>query len=213
MKSPSWSPDGNRIVYAAGGGSVFTMDTNGGNLTTVVHGMSTYWLSDWTSYSPGGSQIMFASHRGKGWQIFVIDVDGSNETCLTPPEVDSEGPAWSPDGTRIVFYSNRDGPTGIYVMNADGSGPVRLEDGGGRSHSPTWSPDGSRIAFISTRGGKPDIYIMDAEGGNVAKLTTDNDLFESDPEWSPDGRKIVFAGHAEAGEPDIYVVSVPEELR
>jgi len=207
-RSPSWSPDGNRIVYAADSGSVYTVDTNGGNRTRVVSGTSSYWISDWPSYSPDGSQIMFAAARERGWwKIYLVDIDGSNETCLTPPDVDDECPAWSPDGTRIAFNSNRDGP-GIYVMNADGSDPVHLTTGS----EPTWSPDGSKIAFMSNRDGKRDIYVMDADGGNVARLT-DNDLFEMDPEWSPDGRKIVFAGQAEAGEPDIYTVDVPDELR
>ncbi|MFC2000080.1 hypothetical protein ACFLXE_04915 [Chloroflexota bacterium] len=207
-RSLSWSPDGNRIVYAENYGGIQTVDSEGGDPLPVVVAAHVYQIYDWPSYSPDGSRIMFAATRGEGWDIFLVDIDGSNETCLTPPDVDDECPAWSPDGTRIAFDSNRDGPSGIYVMNADGSDPVHLTTGS----EPTWSPDGSKIAFVSTRDGKKDIYIMDADGGNVARLT-DNDLFEMDPEWSPDGRKMVFAGESGFGDPDIYTVDVPEELR
>ena len=209
VNSPSWSPDGNMIVFAAsGGGAILTVESSGGNPTPVVSGKSTYGMSDWPSYSPDGSKIIFAAERGEGWQIFVVDVDGSDELCMSPPDVGDNAPAWSPDGARIAFDSERDGHPEIYVMNADGSSPVRLTENTVSDISPTWSPDGSRIAFVSTRDGKTDIYIMDANGSNVTRLT-DNEIFEIDPKWSSDGKKIAFAGESGAAI-DIYVVNVPE---
>lgn len=209
--SLSWSPDGSRIVFTGEYGSVTSMDTDGSNVTAVVTGMSVYVYADSPSYSPGGSKIMFAASRGKGWQIFVVDTDGSHETCLSPPDVRDMSPAWSPDGTQIAFESERDRPSGIYVMNADGGNPRRLTDSKVSSSYPTWSPDGKRIAFVSKRDGKPEIYIMDADGSNVARLT-DNDIAEVNPKWSPEGTKIVFSGWPPpdtAGPPDIYTVTVP----
>ena len=210
VRSPSWSPDGERIVYASSGGSVVTLEVSTGELQGVVIGESVLGISDWPTYSPDGSRILFATMWGDDldWQIQVVNVDGSNQTSLSPQGVDDYWPAWSPDGERIAFASGRGGHCGIYVMNADGSNPVRLTNNTVADESPTWSPDGNRIAFVSHRDGQPDIYIMDADGSNVVRLT-DSPTYELELDWSPGGSQIVFSAGPDSSGPDIYVVDVP----
>jgi len=211
-RSPSWSPDGKRIVYAVVAG-IFAVDADGTNLTPVIYLDSVFGpLFDWPSYSPDGTKILFASQREGKWQIYVVNVDGRNETRLSPDEAKEEyRPSWSPDGTRIAFDSYRDGNREIYVMNADGSNPMRLtKDPPCQRYvdcSPAWSPDGSRVAFVSDRDGQPDIYVMNADGSNVTRLT-DNSLYEISLSWSPDGTKIAFDAEDHDGS-NIYVVDVP----
>jgi len=211
-RSPSWSPDGKRITFAVIAG-IFVVDADGTSLTPVIYLDSVLGPPfDWPSYSPDGTKILFASQREEKWQIYVVNVDGSNETRLSPEEVKDEySPSWSPDGTRIAFDSNRDGNREIYVMNADGSNPIRLTKDPPRHRyvdwSPAWSPDGSRIAFISHRDGQPDIYIMNADGSNMTRLT-DNSIYEISLSWSPDGTKIAFDAQNHDGT-NIYVLDVP----
>ena len=209
-RSPSWSPDGKRIVYASYPGTIITMDLDGSNPRLVVAPTAIFGDSDRPSYSPDGTKILFSSQREGKWQIYVVNVDGSNETRLSPEEVEREYvPAWSPDGTKIVFQSSRDGNPEIYVMNADGSNPTRLTDNRATDEFPVWSPGGKKIAFISNRDGQRDIYIMNADGSNVTRLT-DNSITERTLSWAPDGTKIAFHGYPPDGsEANIYVVHVP----
>ena len=59
---------------------------------------------------PGtNGKIVFSSdrctncQRDGGFQIYVMDADGSNQTRLTNSYQDANHPAWSPDGTKIAF--------------------------------------------------------------------------------------------------------------
>ncbi len=78
---------------------------------------------------------------GEGFQIFVMNADGSGVTRLTHTNGSKVNPGWSPDGSRIVFQ--RFGLFGgdIHVMNADGTGNTTILRGSWSY--PDWSPDGS----------------------------------------------------------------------
>ena len=152
---------------------------------------------------PPTGRIAFSSNRDGGYEIYVMNADGSGVTRLN----DHNGvePTWSPDGQRIAFSSERDGIPAIYVMNADGSGVTRLTDHNGPDVEPTWSPDGQRIAFSSERDGSLNIYVMNADGSGVTRLPDDADWTFS-PAWSPDGQRIAFHSLRD-GNWEIYVMN------
>ena len=77
------------------------------------------------SWSPDGQKITFNSGR-EGFQIFVMNADGSDQTRLSRGEgMENQNASWSPDGSRIAFDTYR-GNGDIYLMNADGSGETQL---------------------------------------------------------------------------------------
>jgi Tol biopolymer transport system component len=137
-------------------------------------------------------KIAFASYP-TGWEIYIMNQDGSGLSRLTNNTVNDYDPAWSPNGTKIAFSSRRDGNDEIYVMNRDGSDQTRLTDDPAWDQDPDWSPNGTRIAFESTRdGGRTQIFVMDADGSNVTRLTLPSDGWDINPSWSPNGTKIAF---------------------
>lgn len=136
--SPSWSPDGSKIAFVSdrlGKPQIFIMDANGGNVRRLTTNGGSNFNPAW---SPKGDKIAY-THLGNGFQIFVINVDGTANTQLTT-EGSNERPRWSPDGRLITFSSKRNGNEAIYVMRADGSGQTRVSRTGGKNIHPVWSP-------------------------------------------------------------------------
>lgn len=94
---PAWSPDGARIAFSAvydespiGNREytgIFLIDPDGSNLTQLTHpgdlGPGTTVRDRHPAWSPDGTKIVFDSTLGGGWDIWVMNSDGSNRTKLT----------------------------------------------------------------------------------------------------------------------------------
>ncbi|MGB7805047.1 MAG: hypothetical protein WBM72_05540 [Actinomycetota bacterium] len=100
------------------------------------------------AYPGGNGKIAFVQFDG-GFDIYSVDVDGSDLDRLTGARSDYE-PAWSPDGTKIAYDRIVQGTYQIFTMNADGSDRKQLSSGQADNLWSTWSPDGSKLAFTST---------------------------------------------------------------
>jgi TolB protein len=128
--APSWSPDGEQIVYAGKRGLVIQS----------ADGQTSYPLTDdpfdtSPTWSPDGSQVVFVRHQHDHWELYAIDADGSNLTRLTDTPAQPGGqmassvsPAWSPDGHYIAFYTDRTGQWEIWAMKASGSAQAPMFD-------------------------------------------------------------------------------------
>lgn len=149
-------------------------------------------ISVFTTSASAQELIIFTRVHNGAYDIFTMNMDGSNIVNLTNSPQSERSPAWSPDGSKIAFTRTADDGTNVYIMNADGSGIENLTISQG-GFSPAWSPDGSKIAFTSYRAGKSDIYVMNADGSNPILLTDRAGTF-SEPDWSPSGDEIVFTG-------------------
>ena len=85
------------------------------------------------TYSADGTMIAFDAHRDGawesadgGWEIWVMNADGSGRRMITSNSVNDWGPSWFRDGRRIVFLSGVNNVYDIYTVNVDGSGLQRL---------------------------------------------------------------------------------------
>lgn len=151
--------------------------------------------------SPDGSQIVFLTsrHDPEGafpflkYEIYVMNIDGSNLTRLTENEVGEDHPAWHPEGDKITFNADYDGDgfQEINVMNSDGTNLIRLTANSANDQWASWSPDGSQLVFCSDRDGNLELYNMNSDGSEQIRISN-NSIMEVFPEWSPYGDRLAF---------------------
>lgn len=142
----------------------------------------------------------------KNSNLFISDVDGSEEKQLTYVWGMDWDPSWSSDGKQIAFSSNSDSDWDVYILTVEDQKVEKLTNNSFYDGHPRWSPDGTQILFESDRDGDWDIYVMDATGGNI-KAITENAVGDWLPSWSPDGNWIVYVSNRD-GDDEIYVVDV-----
>ncbi len=196
---PVYTPDGQRLVFqrfrhlapARGGFWLATIQSiaiDGSDrqgLTTTKPPLEVFDFDP--SVSPDGQTVVFSrSNRnidGTIRELFEMDIDGSHQHVVTPPDLEAWLPDWSPDGTHIVFTDNSDRVSlSGYVMNADGSSVTKLvsEQFPYSDGQLQYSPDGTKIVFTSDRNGPcckhlfvhVQMFIMNANGTGQTAIDT-----------------------------------------
>ena len=211
--APTWSPDGNQVMYIAssgGGWQFIRRDLNSG-AESQLSGPSG-WARN-PKWSPDGSRIVFSDDLTNSTtpEIYVANLDGSAKTPLTDTEYFNGDPAWSPDGSKIAFSANPNGDKDIYIMNADGSNITRLTYDPADEFDPSWSPDGTRLAYVSDRDGNYEIYMINADGSGEMRLTH-NTYTDRWPVWRP-GSTANGQGDCQVAASPVADVTVPVGTR
>lgn len=205
--SPSWSPNGARIVYAsrAGGAiNLYVVSTSGGAPLPLTHNQYTNTQPDWAR---DGRRIVFSSDRAGSSQIWSMSADGGDLRQLTNvPASFCVQPRWSPDGQQIAFVAY----PGPRVMLVASSGGEAREFA--RGVWPAWSSDGKRIAYgvVSLTGTTGEIAIRTVNGDREEKLKSSPAMSAGQVDWSPDDRRLLCVSLVN-GSSQISVLNVAED--
>ena len=155
--SPTWSPDGQKILFSEGTCSnpaeLYTVPAAGGTPHDLgIVGNDPAWGPSRIAYEAGG--------------IWTANPDGSD-----PVKVAKSGdqPAWSTDG-RLAYRINQLGNKVVL-----GSTQVTLPFASVTSFA--WSPDGTRFVVTArwTRTAPPDVYTVRTDGTDPIQLTKNYD--------------------------------------
>lgn len=188
----SWSPDGDRIVFAMrenrqGMDDLYVMRIADGSLTQLTRDPARETQPSW---APNGEDIAFVSNRSGRLQLYVMSADGGEARALVEAPGDLYNPQWSPDGEHIVFFSELgDHQDQIWIVGADGSALRNITHDQNHNFYPSWSGDGRSVVFTVERDDSPEIYRVDLNSGARELLVSDN-AFVARP--SPNGRWLAY---------------------
>ena len=130
MDDPAVSPDGTLVAFwmanttrRANGGGIFTMPLDGSAEPTPLTADRSGRDAD-PAWSPDGKRIAFRrSTINSGFDVYVMNANGSNVQRLVGGPATEEKPAWSPDGLRLLTVSDRTDPgraQGLYMVDSSG---------------------------------------------------------------------------------------------
>jgi eukaryotic-like serine/threonine-protein kinase len=151
--SPSWTPDGKRVVYVALGNkeryAVWSQNADGGSPAEKLFDIDA--LTPGVTISPDGRSVLFMVFRSNAWQLFRVALDS---TRVAIPYIATGSltlqPSFSPDGKWVAVTSDESGQDEVYVRSfPDASSRVQISAGGGNAAA--WSSDGTRILYTAGR--------------------------------------------------------------
>ena len=220
--SPSWSPDGKKVVIS----------TETGNNPKARTTVAALWIIDVQSrerkkiydgdavgprWSPNGQRIAFwgLPNTGMGQRdIMTIASEGGKATLVTDDAPLDWCPAWAPDGKSLYFSSDRGGSMNIWRAPLDEStgavtGPLQaLTTPSAWSGEIAIAQTAGRIAYAASNTEVNihriaiDPATLQAQGSDVPVTTGSTQFVE--PSISPDGSTIVM--RSSSGQEDLYIV-------
>lgn len=131
-EEPAWAPDGRRIAFSHLG-DIFILDLETGSLQRLTTTPAPLY-EDFPDWSPDGNRIAYelrdlGSEPLIEYDVFVINVDGTNKRRLSRPDDTDGHPVWSPGGKFIAYGSDAPPVFGqgemIVIVDADSGRRVR----------------------------------------------------------------------------------------
>jgi imidazolonepropionase-like amidohydrolase/Tol biopolymer transport system component len=193
-----WTPDGNSIVFWAGGHInrvnvasgesqiiPFEIDDSREVIdpprpqTDVAPATFETRMPRFANVSPDGSQVVFETLG----RLYIANTSGGDPRPLTGNDGSYRElfPSWSRDGRSIVFATWDDEDLGsIRTVNANGRSERTVTSEPGHYRRPVFSPDGRTIVFEKGSGGyltarewseTTGIFAVRASGGEMRRIT------------------------------------------
>lgn len=195
---PAFSADGTKILYKRGDqpdqglfGQLFVINADGTGEPQQLTDTGDEYSEP--TYSPDGTKIAFLREVDDGnpntfrsSDVWVMNVNGTNETPVTTGGPVGFNLDYSPDGTKLLYLDSVDFT--ISLMNS-ANGELITDTGVAGVAGAVFSPDGKKIAYSASPdppdpdgNDGADIWMMDVDGTDRVDLTPGlREPFPNDP--------------------------------
>jgi TolB protein len=193
-KSPTWSPDGQKIILAFQHGGLRSPEEickqydfdDGVRLPDNIGEITKFRVSG------DGISICYIRKEDLKWGLRQVDVATGQFEDL-PADPYSFNPAWDPQNPWRVIYDGEKGLIQLDITN-NSNWPLTTDR---RDTGPVFSPDGKKLALTYKQHDHWEVYTLDLETGERQRLTkppilTDPQYNSAAPAWSPDGTYLAF---------------------
>ncbi len=225
-----WTGDGSRLVFDQAD-TLWSLEIEEGTILMIAdadadfHPLSPtdkfgnrFEYGFYADVSPDGSKIVYSSCEflldthtpdrfSEGYELVMMNVDGTEKTRITRLQRLDHYPVWSPDGKRIAFITRVSGndpdfyphsphsqsSVRLATLNVEENRVKVLASSRVAPYPPVWSPDSQRLAYIAIEGEDPwspefGIWTTGLDHREPVRITDALSL----PTWSPDGEELAF---------------------
>ena len=228
VSSPSWSPDGSRLVFSSVRGDHSFIAIYDSATSRIRFLQPTIDRDIMPRWSPDGKRIAFIrvfnvadvysadKERVAPWAIWVVDAtsgegiqiwkSGASEMDSFSRSLGEDTLQWAA-GDRLVFASEMTGWSHLYSIPSGGGEPLALTHGGYEVENVAWPPDRSYLIVASNAGDidRRHLWKVNISGGEATQITQDESV-EMSPLIVDGGKKIAFL-HSTALYPFLPYVS------
>lgn len=148
------------------------------------------------------SKIVFVSGSGNMKDIYMSDIDGSNQKRVTNYHSITLSPSVSPNGKYLAYTSYRTGKPNLYITDMEKNREVYVDGEEGMKTGTTWMGN-TMFAYSHTSGRYSTIYSLDVEK-KAKNVIQRNEGISTSPSFSSDGTKMVFVSDMH-GSPQIFI--------
>jgi len=222
----SWSPDGEKILFAAKAGKsdvLYIIDVKTGKKNKLHFDMDGLFTAVW---SPDPNKIAFVGMVGRASDIFVYDMESKELVNLTNDEYSDSEPSWSPDGREIAFVSDRRSvaveiakdeldyhdyyQTDIFTVAVETGNITAITNTDYNENYPIWAHTQNKLLYSADYNGVWNLHFYEFDQNEFYPITNVLTGIQQ-LSLSEDDQTLVISGYEEWGW-DLYSIANPLDL-